>query len=139
MEIETPFGVFDLICYEETNTNRQHLVLKMGEWSEDDPVLTRVHAGSNTGELFARMLKHTANELHKTLNAIAEERKGVLLLLRYEEEGIKMSEIIKKLKKQKANDERLSPFIKREEETAKKILGSVLKFCMTSVSAKSAC
>ena len=30
MELNTPFGKFDLIAYRETNTNQSHLVIKKG-------------------------------------------------------------------------------------------------------------
>ena len=123
MDLDTPFGPFELICFEETNTNLQHLVIKKGEWKKEEPVLVRVHAGSNMGELFARMLKDTGNELHKTLYAISNEGKGALLMLRYKEENDLMQKIMRTLKAQQVNNERLNPFFKRQQEPAQKNIG----------------
>ena len=123
MEVETPFGIFDLLCFKETNSNLHHLVIKKGDWTADEPVLTRVHAGSNTGELFALMLKHTAAELHKTMEAIAREGKGALVLLRYPEENDLILTTIQALKEQKENGKTLNPFLKRETDSEQKDIG----------------
>ena len=83
VEIETLFGPFELICFKETNTNLHHLVVKKGNLTTNEPILTRVHASSNTGDLFALLLKNYSTELHKTLEIISNEGKGALILLRY--------------------------------------------------------
>ena len=123
MEIDTLFGKFELICFRETNSKLNHIVLKKGEWDIDEPILTRVHAGSNTSELFACLLRHTSTELHKTLERIADEGKGVLVLLRYEEEDNLILKTILSLKEQKENGKTLNPFLKRYLETEQKDIG----------------
>ena len=123
MEIETQYGSFELICFRETNSNLHHIVLKKGTWKTDEPVLTRVHAGSNTGEIFALILKHTATELHRTMKAIQKEGRGALVLLRYPEESNLILKTMRALKNQKESGKVLDPFLKRDTETEQKDIG----------------
>ncbi len=123
LEIDTPFGKFELICFRETNSNQQHLVVKKGNWNKDEAVLTRVHASSNTGELFAILMEHTSTKLYNILEKIADEGKGVLILLRYQEEEGLMLNIMDALNEQQSNGETLNPFLKRYLETEQKDIG----------------
>lgn len=124
VEIETPSGLFELISFKEMNTSLTHLVLKKGDWTLDEPVLTRVHASSNTAELFASFLKGTGQQLHKTLAAIEKEGKGILLLLRHEENETDMvSHIMAALKQQQEKEEAPYPFVHRSKELAQRNIG----------------
>ena len=123
LEIETPLGTFDLIAYCETNSQLSHLAIRKGFWKEDEPVLARVHAGTNTGDLFAILLQNTDTELHKTLAKIAEEGKGVLVLLRYSEEEDMIMYTMRALAEQQKKGEVLNPFLKRNGEAEQKDIG----------------
>ena len=70
LSIDTAYGKFDLMTFSETNTGQSHLVLKKGDWSPDDAVLTRVHSGSNVAEIFAFFLEGMNRTIHKTLQLI---------------------------------------------------------------------
>ncbi|MEZ5043953.1 MAG: 3,4-dihydroxy-2-butanone-4-phosphate synthase [Saprospiraceae bacterium] len=123
MEIDTAFGRFEFIAFKELNSSRNHLVIKKGEWKEEEPVLVRVHAGSNTGELFALMIKGMSKELHKTMQLISEAEKGAILLLRYDEEEDLIIKTIRALKVQEAKGEKLNPFLQRYMESEQKDIG----------------
>lgn len=124
LNIDTPFGPFELISFKEMNTSLTHLVLKKGEWTLDEPVMARVHASSDTAELFASFLKDTGEIFHKTLAAIEKEGRGVLLLLRHEEqEQDIITATMKALKQQQEKGEKLFPFLHRSKELAQKNIG----------------
>ena len=123
LEIDTAYGPFQLMAYREINTRQIHLVLKKGYWDLEEPVLTRVHAGSNTGELFAFLIKGQEHELRKTMGRIAEEGKGVLVLLRYDDDEDEILNTLEELKKQKDKGEVLNPFLKRHEVSRQKDIG----------------
>ncbi len=123
IEIETMFGIFDLICFKETNTNLQHLVLKKGNWEHNEPILTRVHAATNTSDLFAMMLKHGATKLNSIMEIISKNGKGALVMLRYAEDEDLMLKTIQVFKEQKKNGKTLNPYLKREIETEQKDIG----------------
>lgn len=121
--IETAYGQFDVIAFQETKTGLLHLAIKKGEWEADEPVLTRVHAGSNTGELFALLVKGMEKELHKTLEVISKNGKGLLLLLRYNDGEDAILQIMNALSEQQKNGEPLNPFLNRYLENEQKDIG----------------
>lgn len=123
VELETAYGKFDVIAYQELKTGQVHLAIKKGDWEPDEPVLTRVHAGTNTGELFALLVKGMEKELHKTLEVISQNGKGLLLLLRYNDSEDEILRIIDTLKMQQEKGEALNPFLNRYLENEQKDIG----------------
>ncbi len=123
LAIETAFGQFEFIAYKEINSTRTHLVIKKGQWKEDEPILVRVHAGSNTGELFALLIRGKSKELHKAMEMIASEGKGAILLMRYDEEENLITTTIKALKAQQEKGEKANPFLKRDTDAEQKDIG----------------
>ncbi len=121
--IETAYGQFEVIAFQETKTSQLHLAIKKGDWEIDEPVLTRVHAGSNTGELFALLVKGMEKELHKTLEVISKNGKGLLLLLRYNDGNDAILQIMNALSEQQKNGEPLNPFLNRYLENEQKDIG----------------
>jgi len=85
VSFNTKYGEFDIIGFTEKNTSATHLVIKKGEWVEDEPVLVRVHSSSNTGDILGALLLGHSEELHKTLKKISEYGEGILLYLRHDE------------------------------------------------------
>lgn len=123
MPIETKYGVFDLMVFKETNTGISHLVLKKGKWDIDEPILTRVHSGSNIAEIFAFFLKDTHKTIHNTLELIESEGKGALILLRQKEDENSLIEIVEALQDQKKNNKEMNPYFKRNMENEQKDFG----------------
>lgn len=111
IHLETAYGPFEMIAYREIDPGQTHLVLKKGDWEPGEPVLTRVHAGSNSSELFALLIKGVGKKLHRVLKMISKEGKGALLLLRYKEEEDILIKTIEILKQQQQEGEALNPFI----------------------------
>ena len=123
MELNTPFGKFDLIAYRETNTNQSHLVIKKGNWNGEKPVLARVHSGSNASEIFAMLLQGENQSFQKALRRINEEGEGVLLMIRQKVAGDVVLKTLQQLKKQKEEEQNLTPFFKQSKDDAQKDIG----------------
>ena len=123
LQVDTAFGPFELIAYQETMGKQSHLVIKKGEWTEEEPVLTRVHASSNNGELFGLLLNGISEELYRTMEIITKEGKGAVVLLRYKEDEDMVLKTLKALKEQREKGQKLDPFFKRAAETAQKDIG----------------
>lgn len=123
LSINTPYGEFDLMTFKETNTGQSHIVLKKGEWSSEDAVLTRVHSGSNSAEIFAFFLEGMNRTIHKTLQLIEKEGSGALILLRQPEPSGGIQGIMDSLKEQHAQGEALNPYVRRNMEAEQKDFG----------------
>ena len=72
------------MVFENTLTKRTHLVLKVGEVKEDEPVYVRVHTQSVPGDVFSSIYNPSGKWLKKCMEFIQKKGKGVILYLRLE-------------------------------------------------------
>jgi 3,4-dihydroxy 2-butanone 4-phosphate synthase/GTP cyclohydrolase II len=89
MEVQkkTKFGDFDIIAYREMTSGDIHLVVKKGEWTEDEPVLVRVHSSTETGDVMGYLFENYGTRLENAMQKIAEAGKGVVLYMRQSEKS----------------------------------------------------
>jgi 3,4-dihydroxy 2-butanone 4-phosphate synthase/GTP cyclohydrolase II len=104
LEFENEYGKFDIIAFAEPISNQTHLVIKKGEWTKDEPILTRVHSSTNTGDILGSLLLGYGKALYDTLEKISTEGKGILLYLRNTEEDHSLISSLEALKKQQTDD-----------------------------------
>ena len=86
--LPTPYGEFIMHGFEDANSGKEHLALSMGNVSNGEPVLARVHSECLTGDALGSMRCDCGPQLQAALKRIAEEGRGVLLYLRQEGRGI---------------------------------------------------
>src|SRR5574344_2225748 len=86
--LPTKWGEFKLIAYTQKGTDTTHLVLKKGEWKEDEPILVRVHSCCATGDIFGSLKCDCGDQLHKAMETIDHEGKGMVLYMSQEGRGI---------------------------------------------------
>lgn len=88
VQMPTEFGDFQLKAFTQKNTGEQHLALYKGEWKEDEPVLVRVHSSCLTGDIFGSCRCDCGPQLHKSMEMIQQEGKGVIVYMNQEGRGI---------------------------------------------------
>ncbi|MEM1126372.1 MAG: bifunctional 3,4-dihydroxy-2-butanone-4-phosphate synthase/GTP cyclohydrolase II [Bacteroidota bacterium] len=88
IEMPTQFGHFRMIAYEERLTGDVHLALTKGAWTEDDPVLARVHSQCITGDIFGSKRCDCGEQLAQAMRRIEAEGTGVVLYMKQEGRGI---------------------------------------------------
>ena len=81
----TAHGDFDAVCYTETNSGLEHLVLTRGDVSAAQAPLARVHSECATGDIFGSRRCDCVEQLQKSLQLIAAADAGVLIYLRGQE------------------------------------------------------
>ncbi len=87
-ELPTPWATFRLHGFADSSDGAEHLALVLGDFSDDTPVLARVHSECLTGDaLFSRRCDCGA-QLREAMMRIAAEGRGVVLYLRQEGRGI---------------------------------------------------
>ncbi len=84
----TRFGNFRLVAFEERLTGDVHLALTKGTWTEDEPVLVRVHSQCVTGDIFGSMRCDCGDQLARALRQVEAEGRGVVLYMKQEGRGI---------------------------------------------------
>ncbi len=93
--LPTKYGEFKIYGYENTLNGAEHVALVMGDFTEDEPILCRVHSECLTGDVFGSARCDCGEQLDAAMKAIAKEGKGVLLYLRQEGRGIGLLNKIK--------------------------------------------
>ncbi|MBO4402346.1 MAG: bifunctional 3,4-dihydroxy-2-butanone-4-phosphate synthase/GTP cyclohydrolase II [Bacteroidales bacterium] len=88
VNLPTEWGDFKLIAYTQTNNNITHLALKKGDWEAGEPILTRVHSSCATGDIFGSCKCDCGHQLHKAMEMIEKEGKGLILYMSQEGRGI---------------------------------------------------
>jgi len=88
VKMPTQWGDFNLKAFTQKNTGEQHLALYKGEWTEDEPVLVRVHSSCITGDIFGSCRCDCGPQLHKAMQMIQEEGKGIVVYMNQEGRGI---------------------------------------------------
>jgi 3,4-dihydroxy 2-butanone 4-phosphate synthase/GTP cyclohydrolase II len=88
VDMPTKWGHFKLIAFKEKNSTNEHLALIKGEWQKDEPVLVRVHSSCFTGDILGSMRCDCGEQLHKALEAVEKEGRGVVLYMNQEGRGI---------------------------------------------------
>ena len=87
-DMPTPYGHFRLIPFRQTATGLEHMALIKGEWNEDDPILVRVHSSCATGDILGSKRCDCGEQLHKAMEMIEKEGKGVIIYMQQEGRGI---------------------------------------------------
>lgn len=88
VDMPTEYGHFKLVPFRQTSSGLEHMALIKGEWKEDEPVLVRVHSSCATGDVFGSMRCDCGQQLHKAMQMIEKEGKGVLIYMQQEGRGI---------------------------------------------------
>ena len=86
-DMPTKWGHFRLIPFRQTATGLEHIALIKGEWKEDEPILVRVHSSCATGDILGSKRCDCGEQLHKAMQMIEEEGKGVIMYMRQEGRG----------------------------------------------------
>ncbi len=88
VKMPTQWGDFDMIAYTQLDTGDHHLALVKGSWEPDEPVLVRVHSSCVTGDIFGSCRCDCGPQLHKAMEMINREGKGVVIYMNQEGRGI---------------------------------------------------
>ncbi|WP_139922284.1 bifunctional 3,4-dihydroxy-2-butanone-4-phosphate synthase/GTP cyclohydrolase II [Hymenobacter sp. DG01] len=88
VKLPTDYGDFDLIAYTQRSTNAQHLALVKGDISGPEPVLVRVHSSCVTGDIFGSCRCDCGPQLHRAMQQIEREGRGVIVYMNQEGRGI---------------------------------------------------
>jgi 3,4-dihydroxy 2-butanone 4-phosphate synthase/GTP cyclohydrolase II len=83
--VETEFGEFRMVCFEDHISRNVHVALVKGDVETGEPPLVRVHLQDTLGDLLGIHNPRLGRPLRSVLERIAEEGRGIAVVLKYAE------------------------------------------------------
>ncbi len=93
--LPTRYGQFQAVAYKSHVDAGEHIALTIGEWTEDEPVLVRIHSECLTGDVFGSLRCDCGDQIEMALQQLAEAGNGIFLYMRQEGRGIGLHNKIK--------------------------------------------
>lgn len=87
-QLPTLFGDFESVVFENEVDGGTHIALVKGPIDATKPTLVRVHSGCLTSDVFGSLRCDCRDQLHRAMEMIQKEGRGVLLYLNQEGRGI---------------------------------------------------
>lgn len=88
VDLPTVYGHFRLIPFRQTSNGLEHMALIKGSWEPEEPILVRVHSSCATGDTLGSLRCDCGEQLHKAMQMIEKEGKGVPIYMQQEGRGI---------------------------------------------------
>lgn len=100
VDMPTDYGHFRLIPFRQKSNGLEHIALIKGDVADGRPVLTRVHSSCATGDILGSKRCDCGDQLHKAMQMVEKEGRGVIVYLQQEGRGIGLMDKIKAYKLQ---------------------------------------
>ena len=100
VKLPTRYGDFEMVAYKQRLNGQEHIALVKGKWDINEPVLVRVHSSCVTGDIFGSCRCDCGPQLHKAMEMIEQEGKGVIVYIQQEGRGIGLLNKLKAYKLQ---------------------------------------
>ena len=88
VDMPTQYGHFRLIPFRQKANGQEHIALIKGQWAAEEPILVRVHSSCMTGDILGSQRCDCGEQLHRAMQMIEKEGKGVLVYMQQEGRGI---------------------------------------------------
>lgn len=93
--LPTKYGEFSMIGFKDSLNDKEHIALVMGDISEDEPTLVRVHSECLTGDVFHSLRCDCGEQLDQAMKNISQNKSGVIVYMKQEGRGIGLMNKIK--------------------------------------------
>ena len=103
--LPTEYGEFMLTPFRQLSNGLEHVVLVKGEWQADEAILCRVHSSCMTGDIFGSKRCECGEQLHKAMQMVEKEERGIIVYMNQEGRGIGLMNKIRAYKLQEQGED----------------------------------
>ena len=103
--LPTEYGEFMLTPFRQLSNGLEHVVLVKGEWQVDEAILCRVHSSCMTGDIFGSKRCECGEQLHKAMQMVEKEGRGIIVYMNQEGRGIGLMNKIRAYKLQEQGED----------------------------------
>lgn len=93
--LPTQYGHFHIWSFKNNFDGRDHVALVCGDVDGQEDVMTRVHSECLTGDVFGSLKCDCGEQLHRAMELIAQEGRGIVMYMRQEGRGIGLANKVK--------------------------------------------
>ena len=93
--LPSKYGEFKIVAYRSSVDPGEHIALTIGDWTDNDPVLSRIHSECLTGDVFGSLRCDCGEQMDLALQTLGQAVTGALLYMRQEGRGIGLHNKIK--------------------------------------------
>ncbi|EAR00251.1 putative riboflavin biosynthesis protein [Maribacter sp. HTCC2170] len=97
-EITTRFGNFRLRAYQQTTNDQVHIALTKGDWSINEPILTRINATLVNNDILGTLTNNPDKKLEDMFKAINNEEKGAFVFINQQSQSLNLLNRLTELK-----------------------------------------
>lgn len=105
VSLDTAFGTFRVVAYQESLTGDVHIALLKGQWDETEPVLVRVHSQNVLGDVLAARREEYSEQLAEALLRIEHEGQGAILYMMQSDHGQSLLSKLRDMERQQTQDD----------------------------------
>ena len=107
--LRTRFGEYRLRAYQQTTNQQIHLALTLGDWSEDEEVLTRMNSTQVNNDLFSTLTSEADRKIDAMFERLNKEGKGAIVFINQQFQPENMLSRLEQLKELQQNGEVKAP------------------------------
>lgn len=106
--IQTRFGNFRLVAYQQTTNEQVHIALVKGSWEKGDPILTRINSTLVNNDVLGTLTTNPDKALSRMFKALEKEEKGAMVFIN---QGNQSFDLLGRLRayKEASNDAEVTP------------------------------
>jgi 3,4-dihydroxy 2-butanone 4-phosphate synthase/GTP cyclohydrolase II len=107
--LKTRFGEYRLRAYQQTTNNQIHIALTLGNWNNDETILTRMNSTQVNNDLFSTLTSEADRKIDAMFNTLNKEEKGAIVFINQQFEPENMLGRLEELKGLQENGEVKAP------------------------------
>ncbi|AGC78648.1 3,4-dihydroxy 2-butanone 4-phosphate synthase/GTP cyclohydrolase II [Nonlabens dokdonensis] len=97
-KLKTRFGSYRLRAYQQTTNNQIHIALTLGDWNQQETVLTRMNSTQVNNDLFSTLTSNADRKIDAMFDLLNKEGKGAIVFINQQFEPENMLGRLEQLK-----------------------------------------